>query len=182
MELFWQSSYGAVSVDNICEAAGARKGSFYHFFPSKVDLALAVLEEHYSNFKPAMDAAFSPEIPPLERFERLADLIVEIQGETAARFGRVCGCPFVTLGSEMACQEEAIRSKITEIFGRYERYYESAIRDAAAQKLIAQKTDVKRKASEVFSYSLGLAVMARIRNDPDIFLRYLKEGMLELII
>jgi Bacterial regulatory proteins, tetR family len=38
-ELIWTNSYGAVSVDDICRAAGARKGSFYHFFRSKVDLA-----------------------------------------------------------------------------------------------------------------------------------------------
>ena len=35
IELIWEQSYGAVSVDHICERAGAQKGSFYHFFQSK---------------------------------------------------------------------------------------------------------------------------------------------------
>ena len=37
-----QRSYGSVGVDELCERAGVRKGSFYHFFESKRDLALVV--------------------------------------------------------------------------------------------------------------------------------------------
>ena len=33
----------AVGVDEICRQAGVHKGSFYHFFPSKQALILAVL-------------------------------------------------------------------------------------------------------------------------------------------
>ena len=41
IDLIWQNSYGAVTVDNICERAGVKKGSFYYFFPSKTDLVVA---------------------------------------------------------------------------------------------------------------------------------------------
>ena len=44
--LIWTSSYGAVSVDDICRTANVKKGSFYHYFPSKQDLALAAMEEY----------------------------------------------------------------------------------------------------------------------------------------
>ena len=40
-DLIWQHSYGSVSVDDICERADVKKGSFYYFFPSKSDLAVA---------------------------------------------------------------------------------------------------------------------------------------------
>ena len=40
-DLIWEQSYGAVSVDDICERANVKKGSFYYFFPSKSDLAVA---------------------------------------------------------------------------------------------------------------------------------------------
>jgi TetR/AcrR family transcriptional repressor of nem operon len=44
MDLIWENSYGATSVDAICERAGAKKGSFYYFFKSKSELAAAALE------------------------------------------------------------------------------------------------------------------------------------------
>jgi TetR/AcrR family transcriptional regulator, transcriptional repressor for nem operon len=43
-ELFLARGYAGTTVDAICEKAELTKGSFYHFFESKEDLALAVLD------------------------------------------------------------------------------------------------------------------------------------------
>ena len=39
LELIWTGSYGQTTIDQICEKAGVKKGSFYYFFHSKADLA-----------------------------------------------------------------------------------------------------------------------------------------------
>jgi TetR/AcrR family transcriptional repressor of nem operon len=52
LELILKSSYGSVSVHDICKAADVKKGRFYDFFPSKVDLAIAAMEESYKSLKP----------------------------------------------------------------------------------------------------------------------------------
>lgn len=46
MELMYARGYTAVGVQEICDRAGVNKGSFYHFFPSKQALVLAVIEAH----------------------------------------------------------------------------------------------------------------------------------------
>ncbi len=46
-DLIWNQSYGSVSVDHICERARVNKGSFYHFFASKSDLAVEAYEENW---------------------------------------------------------------------------------------------------------------------------------------
>lgn len=43
-KLIWDQSYGSVSVDDICQQAEVKKGSFYHFFESKAELAIAAYE------------------------------------------------------------------------------------------------------------------------------------------
>jgi len=39
-----EEGYGVVTIDDICQRAGVKKGSFYYFFESKSALAVAALE------------------------------------------------------------------------------------------------------------------------------------------
>src|SRR5262245_25812846 len=106
IDLIWTSSYGSVSVDDICEKAGVRKGSFYHFFPSKADLALEAYECHWREHQPMFDAIFSPQLPPLERLARWSRCIYEGQKALWQRFGHVCGCPYANIACELGTQDE----------------------------------------------------------------------------
>jgi TetR/AcrR family transcriptional repressor of nem operon len=180
-ELLWTSSYGAVSVDDICKAAGVKKGSFYHFFPSKVDLAIASMEETFATIKPAYDSIFSPGSPPLQRFADLADHMIAGQEDAAKRYGKVCGCPCVSLGSEIAGQESGVREAFDLILSRKERYYENAIRDLVADGLVPADTDAKAKAEELSTFIVGQLTVARIQNDLGALKRTLKTGMLQVL-
>ncbi len=181
MDLIWRESYGSVSVDDICRTADVRKGSFYHYFPSKVDLALEVMEESYTQMKPDLDTIFSPESAPLERFDRLADFVYESQLKVADKYQQVCGCPCASLGSEMAGQEIGIRTKFAEIAHRKERYYENAIRDMIAEGQLPETTDVKIKAQEINSFIAGQLTIARIQNSLDNLKRDLKTGLMRIL-
>ena len=65
--LIWENSYGSTSVDSICAQAGVQKGSFYHFFTSKSELATAALEADWQAKRAVLDEIFSSTRPPLER-------------------------------------------------------------------------------------------------------------------
>ena len=45
VQLFCKSGYEASAVADICNLAGVSKGAFYHHFPSKQTLFLAIIEE-----------------------------------------------------------------------------------------------------------------------------------------
>ena len=62
-DLIWTSSYGSVSVDDICVRAGGQEGQFLPLFPSKADLALSAYEEHWRLKQPSLDAIFFPSCP-----------------------------------------------------------------------------------------------------------------------
>ncbi|MBN8532054.1 MAG: TetR/AcrR family transcriptional regulator [Alphaproteobacteria bacterium] len=169
-----------MSVDDICTRAGAKKGSFYHFFPSKADLAIAALDEHWKVGCQKFDSAFSPDLDPRERFLRYCDLVYEKQADKFKEFGKVCGCAFASLGSEQSTQDERLRRKTEEIFECGIRYLETAVRDAIAIGQISGG-DPAAKAREVFSYVMGVMVSAKVLNDLEVIRRDLRPGVFRII-
>jgi TetR/AcrR family transcriptional repressor of nem operon len=164
MDLIWENSYGATSVDAICERAGAKKGSFYYFFKSKSELAAAALEADWNKKKREMDAIFSPTVPPLERFERYFDFVHDRLAEIQKKCGSILGCPLLSIGSEVSTQDPVVRDTVDRILDRKINYFISAIRDAHAQGLIVAP-DPEEKAKALFACYHGTLAQARIQND-----------------
>jgi TetR/AcrR family transcriptional repressor of nem operon len=163
-QLIWSSSYGGTSVDSICERAGVKKGSFYYFFRSKSDLAVAALEEDWKQKKPSYDALFSPITSPLNRLQNYFENVLAYQSNTKKEMGYVLGCPMFTLGSEISTQDPAIRKKVQEILEHRIKYIESALRDAKAEGLIKVR-DSKSTARAIFAMLQGALTQSRIQDD-----------------
>src|SRR5437763_3281054 len=98
-ELIWTGSYGSTTIDDICERAGVKKGSFYYFFKSKADLAVAAIDEDWQRHRPELDALFSPTIPPLERLRRYCEYGYQFQVAICKQYGCVLGCPLFSVGA-----------------------------------------------------------------------------------
>jgi len=179
MEMIWENSYGATSVDAICERADVRKGSFYYFFKSKSELAAAALDADWQKHQPMLDSIFSPTVPPLARFGRYFDWVYERLAELQKQCGCVLGCPLFSLGSEVCTQDRVLSEAIQKILDRKLAYLESAIRDAHAQDLIVAP-DAHAKAQTLFAFYQGTLTQARIRNDVEL-LRDMMPAVLDLL-
>jgi len=179
LDLIWRESYGAVTIDDICKGADVKKGSFYYFFSSKSELAVAALEKMWSDeWKPYLDSCFSSSVDPLVR---ITTYLEGIYPRALERFqnGKVLGCPVCSVGSEVCSVEAAVNAKTRELILRKRRYYETAIRDAMAQGVIEQG-DVAQK-TEAFACLLeGAVAQARIMGDPAV-LKNLPTAALELL-
>lgn len=168
LALMWEESYGSVTIDDICQRANVKKGSFYYFFKSKAELAVAALEKLWKDdWKPRLDACFSPSVDPLVRLKNYFEGIHASQVEIKARSGKVLGCPVCTVGSEVSTQEVDVSATIRDIMSRKQRYYQSAIRDAVAQGVI-EPCDPVQESLALFALLEGLVSQARIMNDPEV--------------
>src|SRR6267142_1764759 len=134
--LIWTGSYGGTTIDQICEKAGVKKGSFYYFFDSKADLAETAIDEEWSEKRAELDTVFSPTVPPLERLRKYCGLMYQFQAEVRQKYGHVLGCPLFSVGAEVSRQEDRLQQKIEEILDYKRKYFESAIRDAHAAGLL----------------------------------------------
>ena len=83
MQVIRAKGYSAMTIDDVCLAAGLTKGSFFHHFKSKEDLALAAAE-HWNAVTSSLfaSAAYKSLPDPLDRVLAYIDLRKAIlQGE-----------------------------------------------------------------------------------------------------
>ncbi|MBL9134237.1 MAG: TetR/AcrR family transcriptional regulator [Verrucomicrobiales bacterium] len=178
-ELFWTQSYDSSTIDQICEKAGVKKGSFYYFFDGKAQLVEASLDREWEAYKPQLDAIFSASVPPMDRIVGHIRFMIAGQAELKAKHGYVLGCPLATLGSEICTQDSNLRRKVQAIMDHGVQYLESAIRDADAAGDISVPNP-REKARVVRAFQLGVLMQARIRNEMMI-LNELEPGTLEIL-
>ncbi len=164
--LIWANSYAHVSVEDICRAAGVQKGSFYHFFKAKSDLAAAALEDHWQFVRPKIDAIFVENKTAPAQLRALCREIRAKQEESLKTTGMVCGCPYATVSSEMCGEDSALSDMSRVMSERFYTYYKKILMNAAAQGLIP-KAGIAARAREMQVYVLGAMMHARIMNQLD---------------
>ena len=171
LELIWSGSYGSTTIDQICDKAGVKKGSFYYFFKSKSELAAAALEAEWKKKRAEMGSIFSSAVPALERFDRYFDFVYDRLAQLQKEYGSILGCPFISVGSEVSTQDQIVREAIDRIMDRKLEFFVSAVRDATAQGLIFAP-DPEAKAKALFACYQGTLAQARIQNDLELLRQF----------
>ncbi|HVE39798.1 MAG TPA: TetR/AcrR family transcriptional regulator [Planctomycetota bacterium] len=163
LQLVWEEGVGSASVDDICEKAGVRKGSFYHFFKSKGELIIAALEDHFEGARVEFDRIFSPSLPAVERLRGFFEFMVRRQEMKRQQVGRVLGCPYMSIGVSCSSEEQVIREHVEKIFAVYRKYFETALRDGKADGSIPVK-EIPVVVETVFQFIEGAMAAGRIQN------------------
>jgi len=180
-ELIQSRSYADVGVAAICEHAGVQKGSFYHFYPSKRDLTLSVLDATYVDIKEKLvTKAFAEDIPPLARLDRFGQLAFEFQRQLHQSTGLVLGCPFGNLSNELATQDETIRIRIEQIFTNLQVVMRKVLRDAVDAGDVS-KINIDATAQAMLAYFEGVMLLAKSQNNTEI-VRQLMPAMSQIRI
>lgn len=162
------SGYHGASVDEVCRLSGAQKGSFYHFFPAKADLALAALAFVWSELQrdvfAAVDGAGDPGLARLRRFVDAADAFHRRQW--AER--HVLGSPIGGLGHEMAGQDERIRAAVRDVFDAQAAYISRWLDEAARAREISSG-DNRQRARDIVALVEGALLLTRVSGRPEDF-------------
>jgi len=168
-ELFYARSYADVGVADICQHAGVKKGSFYHFYPSKQALTLAVLDAYFVDLKVKLiDEAFAQDVPPMARLARFTELAYVFQKQIKDASGQVFGCPFGNMSSELATQDEPIRKQIALAFRKLHKLFCLVLKEAQAQSEIPENVDIEATAQAMLAYFEGVLLLAKNQNDAEV--------------
>jgi AcrR family transcriptional regulator len=159
-QLFHEQGYHATGVATILREAGVNPGSMYHFFSSKDDLLLKVLEFALDYLEPmVMIPAESAAADPIERVFALLEQYRARIGEHDCRMG----CPIGNLALEVSDGNADARALIHRNFenwtGRVEQWL------IAAGDKLPRSADRARLARFVLTVMEGGLMQARAAGD-----------------
>ncbi|MES9964442.1 MAG: TetR/AcrR family transcriptional regulator [Candidatus Sedimenticola sp. 20ELBAFRAG] len=169
-ELFHSRSYADVGIKEICDIAKVQKGSFYHFFPSKQDLAMAVIDDMADDWAHGFVAeAFDQNLPPIERLDYMVDAAYYWQKAAKDIEGRMPGCLFGNLALEVSTRDDVLRAKLNAVFDKARARFHETL-DEAVETGAMPPLDTKATAAAMLAYLEGIILLAKTKNDPDLVL------------
>jgi TetR/AcrR family transcriptional repressor of nem operon len=168
---FHNRSYADVGIKEICDMASIQKGSFYHFFPSKRDLVLAVIDEFAVDWANGFVAeAFDPTLPPMDRIDYVIDAAYYWQKSNKDLNGHIPGCLFGNLALEISTQDDVLRAKLIAVFKSAKERFRDTLDEAVEQGII-NPLDSDATAEAMLAYLEGLILLAKAENDPEVIYR-----------
>lgn len=158
--------YAAIGVAEICGAADVRKGSFYHFFPSKQALTVAVVDEHWSCQRAAWQSILSARSPALHRVEALLQAQVVAQTESLRTVGAVRGCLLGNLALELSTTDEVVRRRLDDVFAEQVKLLTAVLSEAESDGEIPPHHGTASTARALLAQLEGMVMFAKLANDP----------------
>jgi TetR/AcrR family transcriptional regulator, transcriptional repressor for nem operon len=118
-ELLREHPYHSVGVQALCDRAGVRKGSFYHFFESKEELTLAAVDKAWDTYKRGLAALPLARVPRDERLRLIMANCLDSPLVHSSNGDRLVGCPFGRLAASITESEPALRRRLATIFDEW---------------------------------------------------------------
>lgn len=167
--LFYARSFSDVSTAEICQQAGVLPGSLYHFFESKHDVGLAVIEEHAKQLRELLiEPSLTSNEKPLDRLRQMLLGISSQQKKHAETAGQVLGSPVGNLAVELSTILPEFRERLGEIFCEWTQALETILAEAAAEGHLRPGLDPSTGALIALAQIEGILVLAKVLNNPSL--------------
>jgi len=170
LETLHRKGFNASSVQDITDAAGAPKGSFYNHFESKEVLAVEAVREYQEQKRVLLDILRDQKLAPLRRLRKYFESVN--QAAVVAKFST--GCLLGNFAAELSSQSPVICERVGEAFARWSDDVAAVIAEAQRAGAISRNFSSKALAEFVIHAWEGAMLRAKVQKDRaplDLFLK-----------
>ena len=156
--------FTATGLQEILQAAGVPKGSFYFYFKSKEEFGLALIDHYCRWFADQVRPIIKdPSRPPLER---LAGFFLWMQGYCAEQ-GYIKGCPIGNLIQELGDVKPVFREKLQTSLDRLIDTVEKLLREAKERGELPARIEPRSTAGFIISAWQGALIRMKAVAGPE---------------
>jgi TetR/AcrR family transcriptional regulator, transcriptional repressor for nem operon len=122
-----EKGYNHMGIQEVLQAAGVPKGSFYYYFPSKADFGLQIIERFAAAYTRRLDQCLGDTTAsPLTRLRRhLEQSLSQFESRGCRR-----GCLIGNLSQELADQNDVFRERLETVLTIWRERYTCLFREA----------------------------------------------------
>lgn len=155
LETLTEFGFSATGIDTILKKVGVPKGSFYHYFKSKDDYGLAVIDAYNAYFVTKLTRYLNQQdVPHLERLINFTQSAA--RGMQKYNFNR--GCLIGNLNQELNHLSDEFKDKLLHSYQLWQLQVQNCIEGAQQQKQVHKSIDAAQM-SEFFWVGWEGAVM-----------------------
>jgi len=159
VETLHANGFRGCSIQDITEAAGVPKGSFFNHFENKEDLAIDSVRRYLEGAR--SDILFEAGVAPLDRLRNHFTFLAERLEQNG--FER--GCMMGRFATEMAQDYPRMREELRSMFDVWCGAVESALREAQAAGDIDPRHDPGQLARYLVNAWQGATIRLKITRD-----------------
>lgn len=169
-ELFLGGSFHNVGIAVICDTAHVNKGTFYHFFPSKIHLLIEVMDRYVKQVEAAFSAIAASSDPPSVKVLKLYT-VPEVKNRAwQEAFGTTSGCFIGNMTLELAGSEPIVREKVRWAMTVWVQAMQPIVEEL--KKAEGIDVDTASAANALLGVMQGAQVMAKATNEISVFPMY----------
>jgi TetR/AcrR family transcriptional regulator, transcriptional repressor for nem operon len=162
LETLHRRGFNGCGVQEITEAAGVPKGSFYNHFESKEALGAAVLDRYWQ--QRAGSVLRILEETDIRPCERLRHYFAAMAANMAKR-GYTGGCLIGNLGAELSDQSRLVCDRLAAVFAGWTEVVETCIKNGQHEGEIRADCDPAMLASFLINAWEGAVLRAKVEKN-----------------
>ncbi|TFG66880.1 MAG: TetR/AcrR family transcriptional regulator [Gemmatimonadales bacterium] len=162
--LFAEQGYHATGVAGILRDGGVKSGSLYHFFSSKEDLLVAVMQRHLELLQPRILARAVTESQTSDPLDHVFSLL-SIYRRSLVVSGTSLGCPVGSLALEVGSTIPRVRTLIEQYFDAWVAQVRTWLDEAGSR--LPSALDRDALAHLVLAVAQGGIIQARAAESVD---------------
>jgi len=158
LEMLLRHGYAGLGVQDLLDRTGIPKGSFYHHFESKQDMALQAVDQYTAIGHALLDRCLAPDgRPALDRVRTFFEQLGEFYGTQG-----YLGCLLGALGQELAGTDEIFRARIEQCMASLAERIAECLEEARRGGELPADTDPRQLADVLLNAWEGAALRSRL--------------------